>query len=907
MRRPQHSRRRGSRRTSSAPGWLRTLVRAILRLYPEDARGIRREEMEETFFDRYRNEMAARSRLPFIVRESFSLAGLALSERIRVAVRYRPAAGVADDVRFAIRALSKHRLFALGAIVMLALGIGVNTAVFSMASGMAQVVNRFDDPDRLVFVWGVEHGWDEGPVPMDNLSAWQEQATAFEDIGFYTHTYRYLTGSGDPLRLREAQTSPNLFPMLGLDAELGRLFGPGDARPSAPPVVVITHRLWQERYGGDADIVGRTMLLNEVPHTVIGVLPAKVEFELLWRGVSVFAPLMISDAAAGQDQAAVNVIGRLTEGAAVNQAQAQLTVIAARSATTRSEANDQNRVFVQPFKDFFLAPDDKLAMVGMLLAVAAVLLIACVNLANLLLAKGATRQGEMAVRMAIGATPGRVVRQLLSESLLLALLGGTGGIVLGQWGLYLLLSSLRSTPFQPEEVGLNPALFVYALSVSVVAALAFGLTPALLASRVSLGESLKVSGAGASSGKKRKRLRSGLLVGQLALTVPLVLTCAVSFLNLRALQQTDLGFPVDGLMSVQVSLPTYRYEEPAQQARFYREAVESVRGIPGVTQASAGPSLPIGPGAGTLYGPLLVEGREDMEGRARGPSGYTSVLTGYFQTLGAPLRRGRFFSDRDAIGSPPVAIVNEAFAHLYWPDQDPVGRRLMPETDPARLFSDYPFAQAGPITVVGVVADVGTTFHGEPPAAALYLSLNQFPTISAALLIRTSTDGGTMAPAIRRAIASVDAGVPATDFQTGEGAVAAWLRESKSIGASLGVMGALALGMAMLGLYGMVAHSVAQRTFELGLRAVLGANRAAILSSVMRSFVGLAGIGVVIGTVIAVALGVIARSFLVLLRVSYLPTVLGVVGLLMGVVIVAAYLPARQAIRIEPVIALKHE
>jgi putative ABC transport system permease protein len=891
----------------SGPRWLRALVRAILRLYPDDVPGICREEMEETFFDSYRDEPAGGSRARLVAWETFNLAVLAVRERIRAGVGRQPLFGLADDLRFAARALLKRRAFALGAIAMLALGIGVNTAVFSLAAGEFRVVNRFRDPDRLVFLWGVLRG-DRRSVSLEEFRAWREQAGAFQEMGVYTRGFRYVTGSGEPLRLGLARTSQNLLPMLGLEAELGRLYGPGDEDPSAPAVAVLTHRLWQERYRGEADVLGRTILLDEAPHVIVGVLPAKVEFEGLWSDVSVFAPLAIGGAAADQENLYVNVIARLAEGVTVDQARAQLNSIAARRAEVEPapESGNEIHALVVRFRDFFLSSEDRMAWAGILLAVAAVLLIACVNLANLLLAKGVTRQGEVAVRMALGAGRGRVVRQLLTESLLLALLGGGVGLLLGRWGLHVLLASASSIPVLSEEVGLDPALLGYTFAVSVVAALTFGLTPALLASRMSLGESLKVSGTGASSGRNRKRLRSWMLVGQLALAVPLVMTCAVSFLNLRALRTTDFGFPIQGLMSVELSLPPYRYREGAEQARFYRDVAESVRSVPGVAQAGVGPDLPIGVGPGSLYGPLLVEGREDMEGRARGPSGYNSVASDYFQTLGAPLRKGRLFSASDASGNPPVAIVNEAFAHLYWPDQDPLGKRLLPETDTTRLFRGYPFTPAGPITVVGVVADVGADFHGEAPPPALYLSLSQFPSSSATLLVRTSGNPPNKARAIREAISRVDAGVPATGFRTGERAIAEWLRESRTTGGLLGVMAALALGMSIIGLYGLVAHSVAQRTFEIALRVVLGAGPTEVHLAVMRSFVTYAGVGTVIGVLISVALGVVARSFLVLLQVSYVPMVLGVGGLLMGVAIVAAYVPARHATRIEPVVALKN-
>jgi putative ABC transport system permease protein len=911
------------RNPGRASNLLRWLVRLLLRLFPEDVRGVSRADMERTFFDGYRqgwgrgnSSEAGRSpdarcqnragRIRLLL-ELWSLLRQGIHERLGSLGRPGLPGGFGDDLRFALRALSKHRVFTFGAIVMLALGIGVNTAVFSMTKGMSRIVERFEDPDGLVFLFGVEEGWERAPVSAPDYFAWRDQSTAFQAMGAYEETAQYLTGGGEPLRVRVARTTSDLFPMLGLEPELGRLPGPGDEGAGAPPVAVLAWRFWQERFGGNPGILGETLSLNDVPHTVIGVLPRKVDFEMTWRDVRVFTPLVISRSDTDRTRRRYYVMARLTDRATVGQAQTQVSSIAERLAETHPATNARVRARVQSFRDFFLSPDDRLSMVGMLLAVVAVLLIACVNLANVLLARGAARRGEMAVRLAIGASRARMIRQLLTESVLLSLCGGFAGVVLGLWGLDLLLSTFPTMPFTSEEVGLDGTLLTYAFALCLCSAVAFGLAPALLASRVSVGEGVKDSRAGSSSGRRRKRFHRWLLVGQISLTVPLVMTCAVSYLNLRALQRTDFGFPVQGLLAAQVDLPPFRYEEDDQQALFYRQALDAVRGVPGVTAAAVGVSLPIGPGQNALYGPLLVEGREDQEGAARGPGGYQSVSAGYFQTLGVPLRSGRWFNPEDRPGSLPVAVVNEAFVRRYWPEEDPVGRRLLPETDPDRLYPGYESRIREPVTVVGVVADFGANFYGEPPSAELYLSQDQFPSTSQRLVLRVAGGPAAVVPAVREALGRVDAGVPVTGFRTGEDLTSAWLQESRSVGISLGLLAVLALGLATVGLYGMVTHSVSQRTFELGVRMVLGAGRVAIQVSAMRSFVILAGIGLSIGVVTSLVLGLAVRSFLVLLQVSYVPAALGITGLLLGVVLVAAYLPARRATRIEPVVALKCE
>ncbi|MFC1661225.1 ABC transporter permease [Gemmatimonadota bacterium] len=911
-----------TRRPDRESRLLRKLVHILLHLFPEDLPGMTRDDIEETFFDHYRARTVAeaeaeggggatsgwgprRSRVRFLAREIWSLARHGLSERRERLGVARPFMGFTDDVRFATRALLKHRAFSLGAILMLGLGIGVNTATFSMATGMSRIVQRLQDPDALVFLWGVEENRDRAAVSAPDYFAWRDQSTVFEDMAVYTQRSPYLTGDGEPLRIREVQTSANLLPLLGLGAEIGRLHGLGDEAASAPAVAVLTWRLWQDRYGGTEDVLGRILLLNEVPHTIIGVLPRQADIEVLWREAGVFSPLLLSPGSSDWTQRSYRVVGRLAEGATAEQAQAQVNAIARRLAESQPETNARVRARVEPFRDMFFSAEDKLAVGGLLLAVVAVLLIACVNLANLFLAKGTARQGEVAIRLAVGASRGRMIRQLLSESVLLALAGGAVGMVLGRWGLDLFLASMPTPPFLLDEAGLDGALLTYALAVSLAAALSFGLAPALLASRVSLSESVKESGK--SGGRGRKRMRNGILVAQLALTVPLVLTCAVSFMNLRALQSIDFGFPVEGLLTAQVELPAFRYPEESDQGRFYQDLVEAVREIPGVTGASAGARVPIGAGLGSAYSPLVVEGREGVDGASRGPQAYQPVTPTFFQTLRVPLRAGRSFTREDGPGQPTVGIVNEAFARLYWPGEDPLGKRLLPESDPEHLYPGAKPAVTDPVTVVGVVADHGATFYGEPPRAQLYLPQFQHPLTSLRLVVRTGGDPLLLVPAVREAFQRLDPTVPLSGFRTGETMVDDWLSESRSIGVMLGIFAVLALGLSIIGLYGMVAYSVAQRTFEIGVRMVLGAGRRAIRVSVMRSFMVLAGIGLVIGVAISAAVGIVARSFLVLLQVSYVPTVLGVTGLLMGAVVVAAFVPARRATTIQPVVALKSE
>jgi len=818
--------------------------------------------------------------------------------------RLHPIAGLAKDARFAVRSLLKTPGLVLGAVVMLALGIGANTAMFGMNAGMLRIVQRFEDPDELVFLWNVMPGQQIAGVSMPDYLAWRAQSDAFEDMGVYRQLAKYVTGDGEPLRISAVEISANAMPLLGLDTRIGRLHGPADEAASAPPVAVISHRFWRERYAEATDVVGQIVRLNDVPFTIVGVLPAEAEFEIMWRDVAVFTPLVLNPTDLTREDRVYRVVARLADGTSVEHAQAQMTAIAARLAERRPATNAEVRARVQPFADRFYSFDDRLAMGSLVAAVLAVLLIACVNLANVFLARGSTRQGEVAVRLALGASRGRVVRQLLVESLLLSVLGGALGVAAGLWGLQLLLASLPSAPILPHEVGPDLAVLAHAVALVTASALAFGLAPALLASRGPLIDAIKTSGTSTSASRGRMKFRNGILVGQLALTVPLALSCVVGFRQVQTLASLDFGFATDQLLIAQLDLPTHRFTDPARRAELYGAMVETVRALPGVEKAAAGMNVPIGAYQASVWAPLVAEGLEAEEGSSRGPMGYEVVTPEYFDTLGVPLRQGRALTAADRPGAPVVAVVNESMAERYWPDENPVGRRLVPVTTEGRWDPDTAPRE---ITIVGVVADFGATFYGDPPSPALYLSSFQQPPDSMKLVVRTRTDPSSLATALREAVGRVDSGVPVSSMTTGEGLVDLWLQESRTIAAVLGVLGVLALGMAMIGLYGMVAYSVAQRTFELGLRMVLGADRGAIRRTVMRSYLVLAAVGVAAGLLISAIGGFVVRSQLVMLRIPIVSTVSGLVLLLAVVVLVASYLPARRATRIEPIRALRFE
>lgn len=801
------------------------------------------------------------------------------------------------DIRHTVRQLARNPGFTAAAVITLALGIGANTSLFSLANAFRLVAERFDRPDGLVVLWTSEDRFDEISNTALDVLDWRAAAESFEEMSVFVSSNRTLTGEGEPETVRIVRASTDLFPMLGLEPQIGRLPSVNEGEPGAEPVAVLSDRLWQRKFGGREDVLGETVELNDVHHTVIGVLPPYLEFDMLWRDARIFTPLVLDPARLNRQDYGYWSIARLKPGVSVEQSQAEMSGIVAGLADAYPETNATRTVRVEPLREFFMSTDDKIAVGAMLVAAAGVLMIACVNLANLMLARASSRGAEIAVRSALGAGRGRIVRQLLTESLLLALLGGAVGLAVSQWVVDLYNSSYELMTFAPDEIGANPAVLTYTFFIAVGSALVFGLTPGLAASRAPLAEVLK--GGGASPGRARTRFRNAIVVGQLALTLPLLITCAMAMRQVVFLESLDFGFDTENLLTMQVDVPAHRYQEPEQWQAFYRDALEAVEAVPGVEAAGAALSFPIGAGRISLYGgKLSVEGRIGEEARPGDVYGFDVVTDGYFRTMGASLVNGRFFTDRDRADSQPVAIVNESMANHYWPEEDAVGRRFT---------FDHTASPVEWITVVGVVTDFGADFYGEPPGTVLYLPHSQRPHPGMLVVARTAGEPMDTIPALRGAIHGIDSGVPLYRFRTVDDHVDVWLNETRVISAMIGGVGFLALGLASIGLFGMISYSVVHRTREIGVRMALGAHSSTIMKLVIRHSLRLAAIGIVIGLVLSLIAGIALLSTLYGVEPPRVTTVLAVLVLLLAVVLLAAYLPARRAARIDPLIALRAE
>ena len=803
-----------------------------------------------------------------------------------------------EDIRYGARMLIKNPGFTAIALITLALGVGVNTAMFSFINAMRIIPQRFADPDEVVFLRSTRERQERYRRPVNALDYldWGEQATIFADMALFSQRTRVLTGGGEPERVMTVQAAADLLPILGFDAQVGRIHRVEEDAVGAEQVALLSDRFWQRRFDGDVDILGQTIILDDLPFTVIGVLPPELDFEpLIYRKIDLLTPLRLDRAKLKRGQLHGTAMARLRPGVTVEQAQAEMSGIAARLAEAYPDTNKEIGVWVQSLGKSLFSPEDRLASLALLAAVGCVLLIACVNLANLLLSKATARGREFAIRAALGAGRGRIVCQLLTESLLLALLGGALGTLVGVWAVDLFMSSQPDTPFRREEMGLHPAVLTYALVLSAAAALVFGLGPALTTSKISLHEALK-EGEVSSAGQSRNRLRNTLVIGQLAITLPLIICAGLVIRHIIALRTVDVGFNTERLLVMQVDLPGHRYESDVARATFFHDATEAIKSTPGVESAASVNHVPLGGARASVS--VIVEGREVEEGARPDFAGYLIVTPGYFTTMEIPLISGRFFSDHDHAEAPRVAIINQQMATKYWPNDDAVGKRF--KTDPDA--PDEPWT-----TVVGVVGNVGHSGLYQPLRPEVFFPLRQRPQANMVVVARTLGDPMAQAQVLQGKIRRMDPDQPIYGVRTMKDIIHRWLRDDRMAVWCLSGLAALALGLASVGLYGVISFSVAQRTHEIGIRVALGAGRQDILSLVIKRCLILAVVGVGVGLLLSVGVGLALQSQLYGVSGIDPVTFIAVSALLLGVAAGAGYLPARRATKVDPMVALRYE
>jgi putative ABC transport system permease protein len=805
-----------------------------------------------------------------------------------------------QDLRYALRSLRRQPVFTLVAVLTLTIGIGANTAIFSL---LYQILLRplpYPQAERLVFIWNTYPlmGLPRATVSIPDYLDRRTQAPAIEDTALVTPLPLNLAGDGQPEQIRALRVTPSFFSTLGRQPFLGRGFLESEAQPDADRFVILSHGLWVSRFGSDTSIVGRDIRLNGEPYRVVGVLPA--DFELPARDVRAlvpfaFTPEQMSDQQRGQEFS--TMIARLAPGATIEQLDAQMKTIVDRNLERMPEA----RAFVESSGFSAVAIGMREQLVGDLRApllvlqagVLLVLLIACANVANLLLMRATGRSRELAIRTTLGAGQGRIVRQLLTESVVLAMAGGIAGLAVGIAGVRGLIALGAGQLPDAVEASLHPAVLAFTIGLALVTGLIFGIVPALLVLRGNTASLLKDDSTRGSAGRGTRRTRAGLVVAEVALALMLLVGAGLLIKSFMRLQQVDPGFSAANVLTAQVFLTAPRYPDPAARRAFWSRLLPQLQGIPGVTAAGLTSNLPLSGGVQT--GTYSIVGRTPDPGEAA-PHGHHQVVGGeYFRAMGIPLLAGRLFTDGDTIDASPVAVIDEYLVTRYFPDRDPIGQQIQ------RGGPDSP-----QITIVGVVRTVNATDLSEPVTKErLYYPVTQQGSAVMTLALKTALTPGDLVPQVRAAVQAVDPEQPLANVRTMDEWVARSLQGRRTPMMLLALFGGVALVLSAIGIYGVLAFGVTQRVREFGIRQALGADAPAILSLVLKQGLLTVGVGVALGLAGSIVLTRYLQSLLFGVVAHDLPVFGAVTALLLGVALAACYIPARRATRVDPVVALR--
>jgi putative ABC transport system permease protein len=809
-----------------------------------------------------------------------------------------------NDVRYAWRQLLKSPTFSTTAVLTLAVGIGATTTAFAIARGVLWHPLPFADSSRLTVVWEADakHGFgNRNEVSFADFLEWRDNGTASGDFDHLTalaNSNQTLTGAGDPEQLQGASPSVDFFDMLGVRPAIGRTFTRDEERPEAPPSAIISYGLWVRRFGGDRKLVGRTIALSGTPTTVIGVLPADFRFEFpRRRDIDVWVPRIVTAAARqARRSRGLYVVGHLRPGVSAAAAQSRLSAVMARLAAEYPVTNAGWDVRFVPLQDQ-IAGASRAPLVMLLAAAVCLLLIVCANLGTLLLARAAARQGEMAVRAAMGASAGRLLRQLLVESTVVALTGGVGGVLLASWGVTAIRDGALGIDLpRLQELQFDPVIVGFALALTLTSSVAFGLVPARQAIA---GDGGVVNGAlrGAAprGGTASTRRQSVLAAAEVAMAVLLLIASGLLFKSLVRLQQVDPGFDSRGVLTFQVSLPGRSYATPQQIGAFYDTLITQVNAVPGVTAAGAVTNLPLA-GSDQTSG-VSVEGRGDRSARAP-EAAYRAVTPGYFNAMKMRLVRGRALDAHDNASTALVAVINETMARRFWPGDDPIGRRLK--------FGqpDAPFPWT---TVVGIVGDVRHAALQADPEPEIYVPQAQDPSMHMYVVVRSEVSAGSLVRAISEQVHAIDKTLPIFRVESLEGIVDAAIAAPRMNARLIGAVGVIAVLLALGGTYGVVSYAMSRRTREIGVRLALGATP----HDVMRLLIGRGAAATAVGAIAG------AGAALVLMRLlgsmlfgvtAHDPMVFAAAPLaLMVVALAACALPAWRATRIDPVTILRAE
>ena len=802
-----------------------------------------------------------------------------------------------QDLRYGLRMLWKTPGFTAIAILSLALGIGANTAIFSLVNAVLLKPLPFSEPERLVMVWEDMSaiGFPSGEPAPGTYSDWKAHNQVFEDMATLNWRNVNLTGDGEPEKVPAYGVSANLFPLLGSQPVLGRNFLPEEDRPGAAKAVMLSHALWQRRYGGDPGIVNRDILLNGEKYTVVGVMPADFQFLQRYIGLWV-AAAFTQEELANRASHYLTVVARMKPNVTLKQADADIKAITARIAQDYPDQAESMSSSVVSMREQ-LAGKVRNSLLMLVVAVAFVLAIACANIASLLLSRATARRKEIAVRTALGASRLQIIRQLLVESILLAGIGGAVGLLFALWSFTLLQQLIPVGMTRIASLQIDLPVLCYAMAISLITGIIFGLVPALQASKVELNEALKQSAGRTGASAAGGRLRGAFVVAEVALALVLLVGAGLLIQTIFHLRDQYSVFQPDTLLTMRTALPEDRYTQHAKRVAFYDQVLERVQALPGVTSAGYTTSVPLQWKGGANN--LLIEGRQPEPGASPNAI-HRQVSNDYLQTIGMSLRQGRYFDQRDNQQSQPVALVNETMARQYWPDEEPVGKRFRIAVNAAPW-----------LTIVGVVADVRQMGMDVAVKAEMYVPYRQIKShpwyTPRDLVIRTTGNPENLVAGVRQEIRAVDPDLPVSNIVTMEEMLSQESGSRRLGMLLLAAFAGLALLLASLGIYGVLSYFVAQQTQEIGVRLALGAQQRDILRLVIGKGMTWAFVGVAIGSVAAFALTRLMASLLFGVSANDLLTFALVAGLLTGVALVACYLPARRATRVDPLVALRYE
>ncbi len=807
--------------------------------------------------------------------------------------------GLLQDCRHALRMLWKSPGFTVIAVVTLALGIGANVAIFSVVNAVLLRPLDYKNPDQLVVI--LHEG--SHPVAPANFLDWRSQSHSFESMGAAELWGPSLLGSEGTEKVSGLHVSPDIFPMLGIHPLLGRTFLPQEQQKGNDRKVVLSYGLWQRNFGGSQQIVGHEISLDGELHTVIGVMPSGFKFAPFWATkAELWAPLALDQKTMDRAGNSLRIFARLRDGISAAQAQAEISTITNRLEQQFPGSN--RNVVVVPLKEKVVG-QVRPALIVLLGAVGFVLLIACANVAHMLLARTTARQREIAVRTALGAKRSRIVQQFLAESFLLSLIGGALGLAIAFCGVRILVGLGGPDIPRSDSIGVDGNVLLFTLFASLLTGLAFGLVPALRTSKLNVSASLKEGERGSSEGIRRNRLRSLLVASEFALALMLLAGAGLMIRSFVALQNIDPGFNPHHVLSMVVSVAGSKQAQPGQRATFYQQVLQRAEALPGVESVSAINHLPL---AGDTWGfHFYAEGGPLPRAGEFPTATYRVVLPKYFQTMNIPLLRGRDFLEQDHLRAPAVVIVNDWFARRYWPGEDPIGKRIT---------LDDPRQKPSWVTVVGIAKNTVRGQWSAPPAEEIFLPYLQTssyldgrssPESYLTLVVRAKGNAADIASAIRDEIRSLDKNVPISEVQTMDEVVSEATAQSRFYLFLLGAFASVALVLASLGIYGVVSYSVSRRTHEIGIRMALGAAAQDVVKLVVFQGVGLALAGVAVGSAGALALSRLLAGMLYGVQPGDPTTFFSVSLLLSTVAVVATYIPARRAARVDPMAALRYE